>query len=342
MDQIRLGRTNLMVSRSGFGAIPIQRINFLNTKDLLQKAYENGINFFDTARAYTDSEEKIGNALSAVRKNIIIATKSMGEDKQTVLRDLETSLRNLKTDYIDIYQLHNPKILSDPNDANGSYRALLDARDQGIIRFIGITNHQLGVARQALDSNLYDTIQFPLSSLSSTEDLKLINECRQKDVGLIAMKALAGGLITNAASAFTFLHQYENVVPIWGIETESQLKEFLALEQDPPELDEQMLVSIEKDRSELGGAFCRACGYCMPCPVGIPIPMAARMSLLLRRMPYQQFLADNWKDQMLLIKDCKACNQCKKHCPYGLDTPELLKENLRVYQEFYNVCKNGT
>jgi uncharacterized protein len=149
------------------------------------------------------------------------------------------------------------------------------------------------------------------------------------------MKALSGGLLTNATAAFAFLRQYDNVIPIWGIETESQLNQFITLEQNPPILDTQMQEIIAKDRVELEGAFCRACGYCLPCPVGIPIPTAARMSLLLRRMPYQQFMTDDWKEKMLLIEECKNCGQCKQHCPYQLDTPRLLKEMLKEYQIFY-------
>jgi Predicted oxidoreductases (related to aryl-alcohol dehydrogenases) len=335
MQKIRLGRTNLMVSRSGFGAIPIQRIRFGDADRLLQNAYDGGINFFDTARAYTDSEEKIGHALSSVRPNIIIATKTPGEDHQSVLKDLETSLRNLKTEYIDIYQLHNPKELPDPNDKNSSYSALLEAKKKGMIRWLGLTNHRLELATAAVQSGLYDTVQFPLSSLSADSDLQLIDICKQNDIGLIAMKALAGGLITNAASTFAFLRQYDNVVPIWGIETEPQLKEFLAMEKKPPLLDGSMKEIIDRDRADLRGSFCRACGYCMPCPAGIPIPTAARMSLLLRRMPYQQFMTDDWKKQMLLINECKNCGQCKKHCPYQLDTPKILQEMLRDYQQFY-------
>ncbi|MBN1613520.1 MAG: aldo/keto reductase [Deltaproteobacteria bacterium] len=335
MRRIRLGRTDLAVGQSGFGAIPIQRIGFDEARHLLRKAFDEGVDFFDTARAYTDSEEKIGYALADVRKDIVIATKSMGKDKNTVMRDLETSLKNLKTDYIDVYQLHNPERMPDPDDPDSLYGALLEARAKGMIRFIGITNHRVGVALEAVASGAYDTVQFPLSSLSSVEDLKLIAKCRENDVGLIAMKALSGGLITNTASAFAFLRQYDNVVPIWGIQRETELDQFLGFEKDPPVLDEEMWQVIEKDRRELGGSFCRACGYCLPCPVGIYIPMAARMSLLLRRMPYGQFLDDNWRKQMLLIKECQDCGQCKERCPYQLDTPNLLREMLRDYEEFY-------
>jgi aryl-alcohol dehydrogenase-like predicted oxidoreductase len=335
MEKIRFGRTNLLITRSGFGAIPIQRISFEDSGHLLRKAYDNGMNFFDTARGYTDSEEKIGAALSDVRKDIIIATKTPSGDKEGVLKDLETSLRNLRTDYIDIYQIHNPPKLPDPDDSSSALSGLLEARKQGKIRFIGITNHRLGVVLDAVKSGLYDTIQYPLSTLASEADLKVVQECQTNDLGFIAMKALAGGLLTNAGPAFAFLRQYQNVVPIWGIQTESELDEFIAYEKQPPVLDKQMWQLIEQDRTALSGSFCRACGYCLPCPAEIPIPMAARMSLLLRRMPFQQFMEDSWRKQMMLIKDCQDCGHCKDNCPYHLDTPTLLHEMLEDYEEFY-------
>ena len=335
MEQIRFGRSNLLVSRSGFGAIPIQRISFEDARRLLRKAYDHGINFFDTARGYTDSEEKIGYALSDVRKEIIIATKTPAGDKKAVLEDLERSLRNLRTDHIDIYQLHNPTKLSDPDDPSSAFNGLLEAQKQGKIRFIGITNHRLGVVLEAIVTGLYDTVQYPLSALATDADLRVVQECQKHDLGLIAMKALAGGLLTNAATAFAFLRQYRNVVPIWGIQTESELDEFLRYEERPPVLDSKMWQLIEQDRAALSGSFCRACGYCLPCPAGIPIPTAARMSLLLRRMPFQQFMEDNWRKQMMLIRDCQDCGHCKEHCPYHLDTPTLLREMLEDYEEFY-------
>ena len=335
MEKTRLGRTDLMVTRSSFGALPIQRVSFDEARKLLVKAYDNGINFFDTARGYTDSEEKIGYSLRDVRKNIIIATKTYAQDKKTLFNNLETSLKNMKTDYVDILQLHNPAELPNPDDPESTYGGLLEAKKKGMIRFIGITNHRIKTAMEAVSSELYDTMQFPLSSLSSEVDLKLIEHCKNHDVGLIAMKAMSGGLITNAASTFAFLRQYENVVPIWGIQRESELDEFLAMEKQPPVLDEALWRVINKDREELAGNFCRGCGYCMPCPVGIEIPMQARISLLLRRAPYQQFLQDSFKEKMDLIPECIECGNCKSHCPYGIDTPNLLKRELQNYTEFY-------
>lgn len=334
MKKIKLGRTNLMVSRVGFGALPIQRISLEEAAYLLRKAYDNGINFFDTARGYTDSEEKIGYALSDVRPNIIIATKSHAKDKKTLFENLEISLKNLKTDYIDIYQLHNPPELPDPDDPDGLYSGLLEARQKGMIRFIGITNHRLNVAMDAVTSGLYDTIQFPFSSLSSDEDVKLVKEAGKYDIGFIAMKPLSGGLITRVAATFAFLSQFDNVVPIWGIQRKWELDEFIRLENNPPALDDNMWKVIEQDRKELQGAFCRGCGYCLPCPADIPIPFAARMSLLLKRAPYQGYLSDEWNERMERIERCTGCGHCRAHCPYGLDTPALLKTNLKEYREF--------
>lgn len=339
MEKIRLGRTNLMVSRSGFGALPIQRISFEEAKTILRKAYENGINFFDTARGYTDSEEKIGYALSDVRSSILIATKSHATDKKSLLQNLETSLKNLRTDHVDILQLHNPKQVPDPQDPESAYAGLLEAKQKGMVRFIGITNHSIKTAIQAAESGLYDTVQFPLNSLSAEEDLQLIEVCKKGDVGVIAMKALSGGLITKAATAFAFLRQFDNVVPIWGVQQVSQLDEFIELEKNPPALDEAMWQVIKQDRIELAGDFCRACGYCLPCPANIEIPTQARISLLLRRAPYQQFMEDSFREKMDRINHCIECGHCKNNCPYGLDTPNLLKRELKRYNEFYEAHK---
>lgn len=337
MEKIRLGRTGLMVTRSSFGALPIQRVTFEEAKKLLFKAYNNGINFFDTARAYSDSEEKIGYSLADVRKNIILATKSFAQDRKTLLAHLETSLKNLKTDYVDILQLHNPAALPDPDDPESIYAGLMEAKKKGMIRFAGITNHRIKLAMEAIDSGLYDTMQFPLSSISSDIDLEIIEQCKNKDVGLIAMKAMAGGLISNAASTFAFLRQFENVVPIWGIQKEEELDEFLELEKNPPALDEGLWNVIKKDRTELAGDFCRGCGYCLPCPAGIDIPTQARITLLLGRAPYQQFMTDEFRDKMQLINNCIECGHCKNHCPYKIDTPNLLKKELQNYTNFYNM-----
>lgn len=334
MEKVRLGRTGMMVTRTAFGALPIQRVGMAEAVPILRKAYEGGINFFDTARSYSDSEEKMGAAFADVRDKIIIATKSGADTGDGVLKHLETSLKNLRTDHVDILQLHNPAPLPDPNDPRSTYGALLEAKKRGLTRFVGISNHRLDVTLQAVRSGLYDTVQYPLSAVSDDKDLALIDECAKHDVGLIAMKALAGGLISNARVAFAFLREFANVVPIWGVQRESELDEFLALDADPPKLDADLKTEIARYRAELSGDFCRACGYCLPCPAEIPINMAARMSLLMRRAPVQGFLTEEWQKRMMRIEDCRDCGQCKDRCPYGLDTPRLLRKNLEDYKTF--------
>lgn len=328
-----------MVSRTALGVLPLQRVEMPEAVRILRRAYDAGITFYDTARGYTDSEEKIGNALGDVRDSIVIATKSFATTKTKLLEQLETSLRNLRMDYVDVLQLHNPDAVPDPNDPESAYAGLLEAREKGMVRFFGISNHRREVAQAAIESGLFDTLQYPLCHLSAPDDLALIETCKQADMGVIAMKALSGGLITNARAAFTFLRQYENLVPIWGIQRMSELEEFIELEANPPSLEEMWPV-IEQDRAELAGDFCRACGYCMPCPQEIPVSMAARMSLLVRRMPYQGFMGPEWHEKMHRIENCTECGHCRAHCPYGLDTPALLKKQLADYELFYEEHAN--
>ncbi|NBH81712.1 aldo/keto reductase [bacterium C-53] len=338
MGKVTLGRTKLVTDKNGFGALPIQRISVEDAGYLLQKAYENGITYFDTARAYTDSEEKIGKALSGVRNHIILATKTAAKDADGFWRDMETSLQLLKTDFIDVYQFHNPPFCPKPGGADGLYDAALKAREQGKIRFIGITNHHYKVAKEAVESGLYDTLQFPFNYLSTDIERSLVEMCREREVGFLAMKALSGGLLTNASACYAYLDQYAHVLPLWGIQKESELDEFIEFMKNPPSMDEERKALIEKDIRALSGEFCRGCGYCMPCPMGIEINNCARMSLLLRRSPSAQWLSEDWQKNMAKIKDCIHCNQCAAKCPYHLNTPELLGKNLADYE---NVLKDG-
>ncbi len=340
MKKMILGKTNLEITRMGFGVLPIQRVDMEGATAILRKAYESGVTFFDTARAYSDSEEKVGNALSDVRENIVIATKSHGKTKEEIRDHLKTSLNNLKTDYIDIYQFHNMKFVPRPGGEDGLYDEFLKAKEEGKIRHIGITSHSIAVAEEAVDSGLFETVQFPLSLISAERDLALIEKAKEKNVGVIAMKALAGGLIDKAKAAFVFMRQHDNVVPIWGIQYDWELDEFLGYEENPPTMDEEVSSLIKKYQDELAGDFCRGCGYCMPCPVGIKINNAARMSLLLRRAVYQNFLTPEWQEEMDKINDCIHCNQCVERCPYGLNTPELLQKNLKDYEQFLQKHQN--
>ncbi len=333
MQTLILGKTGLRVTKNGFGALPVQRVGMEEAKRLLRLAYEGGINYFDTARMYTDSEQKLGEALSSVRENIIISTKTMSTTVEGFWHDLEESLRLLKTDYIDIYQFHNPAFCPKTNDGTGLYEAMLRAKEEGKIRHIGITNHRLAVAEEAVLSGLYETLQFPFSYLASEKEEALVRLCERENVGFICMKALAGGLITRSDVAYAYLSEYP-VAPIWGIQHEWELREFLSYNDNPPSLTDEMREFIRKEREELVGEFCRGCGYCMPCPAGIEINTCARMSLLIRRAPTAPQLTEKSRQMMQKIENCIECGQCKAKCPYGLDTPNLLKRNYEDYKTF--------
>jgi len=334
MSTLRLGKTELVVNRLAFGALPIQRVPLDEAKRILQRAYDGGINFFDTARGYTDSEEKIGAALSPVRKNIVIATKAKSDTGEGVTQLLETSLRTLKTDYVDILQIHNPKKVPAPDDGTGRYEAMLAARQAGKIRFIGLSAHALDNAVATVTSGLYDTVQFPFSLLANARELEFPGVCAAADVGFIAMKGLGGGLIRDIPAAFAFTRRFDNVLPIWGIQRMEELEQFLSLHADPPVWDKHMETVAEREKNSLGGDFCRACGYCLPCPADIEIPTVARLMLMLGRGPWQNQVTPAARAKIARAADCIQCGDCKSRCPYELDTPALVRQHWEGYQQF--------
>ena len=335
MATVTLGRTGIVAQKQAFGCLPIQRISKAEAVDLLRRAYDGGMNYFDTARAYTDSEEKVGAAFAGMRDKIYIATKTQAVTAEGMWKDLEQSLRMLQTDYIDIYQFHNPAFCPRPGGEDGLYDAALEAKRQGKIRHISITNHRLAVAHEAIRSGLYATLQFPYSYLAGPQEQELVDKCRAAGMGFIAMKGLAGGLIQSGYAAAAFMAQQPDVLPIWGVQHGWELDQFLACIQNPPVMTEEYRTMIERDRKELSGDFCRGCGYCMPCPVGIEINNCARMSLMLRRAPTAGWLSPEYQAKMEKIKDCLHCGQCMKKCPYGLNTPHLLEQNYLDYQTYF-------
>lgn len=335
MEKVILGRTGMQVTRCSFGVLPMQRVSKDKAITILQRAYEEGINFYDTARGYTDSEEKVGAAFQGIRNNIYIASKVSGAaNGEMVTQLIDQSLSKLQTDYIDLMQFHNSPYVPMPDGEDGLYDAMLKAKKEGKIRHIGLTAHLRDVAVQAVNSGFYETIQFPFSYISMEEDLNLVSLAKQNNVGFIAMKGLCGGMLTNASLAWKYIRGFSNAVPIWGIQHMHELEEFLELEKYQPQFTKEDMEIINKDRMELQGNFCRACGYCLPCPAEIPIPMAARMEYCLKRMPYEPFLTKEWQDNMRKIDNCIACGMCKKRCPYGIDTPVLLKKMYREYKDF--------
>lgn len=335
MAMIRLGKTDIVTEKNGFGALPIQRISREEAAHLLRRALDGGITYFDTARFYTDSEEKIGYAFADVpREKYWLATKTAALETKTFWEQLETSLRLLRTDCIDVYQFHNPPFCPGVDgDETGLYEAALTAQKQGKIRYIGITNHRMRVARRAIESGLYATLQFPFSYLANEEEKDLVFDCEKHGMGFISMKGLAGGLIRDSALAYAFQSEFPTV-PIWGVQRESELDEFLSYVKDPPVMTEERRAAVLREQEALGSDFCRGCGYCMPCPEGIRINDLARMSLMLRRAPVAGYTTQEWQEEMHKVEHCRKCGLCASRCPYGLNTPKLLEENYKNYWQY--------
>lgn len=331
MKQITLGRTGITVPQNAFGALPIQRVDLPTAVGLLRRAYEGGMRFFDTARAYSDSEEKVGAAFAGMREKVYIATKTQAKNAEDFWKDLHTSLRMLKTDYIDLYQLHCVPKCFRPGDGSGLYEAMLEAKAQGLIRHIGITAHLIGVAEEIVASGLYETLQFPFSYISSERDIALVRTCEAAGMGFIAMKGLAGGLLTNADACMAFVSQFE-ALPIWGVQRTEELEQWLSFFEKTPAMTDDLLAVIEADQKALAGNFCRGCGYCAPCTVGIVINQCARMSQMVRRAPSAAWLSPHWQAEMEKIDDCVDCGLCMTRCPYGLEIPTLLRKNLADYR----------
>ena len=342
MKTVTLGNTGITVPQNAFGALPIQRVSEEEAVKLLREAYHGGMRFCDTARAYSDSEEKVGAAFGegslpggdTIRNHVYIATKTAAKTPEDFWKDLETSLANLKTDHVDIYQFHMVDQCWRPGDGSGMYECMQEAKAQGKIRHIGVTAHKIKVAMECVESGLYETMQFPFSYLSSEQELELVKSCKEHNVGFIAMKGLAGGLINRADAAMAFTQQFDNVLPIWGIQRESELADWLAFfECGDVAMTEELRVFIHGEKEELSGEFCRGCGYCLPCPAGIKINNCARMSLMIRRAPSEDWLTEEWQENMKQIENCMECRQCVSRCPYNLDTPELLKRNYEDYKK---------
>ncbi len=334
MEKIEFGRTGLMISRTAFGCLPIQRISVENAVFLLRKAVDGGINFFDTALVYSDSEAKMGMAFEGIRDQVVIATKTIAHTREAFFAQLAESLRRLRTDYVDIYQFHNPSFVPKPGREDGLYDAALEAKQRGLIRHIGITQHSIELAEEAVASGLYATLQYPFNHLATTREVALVERCGQERVGFICMKALSGGLITDASLSFSYIRQFPQAVPIWGMQKPEELAQILSLEENQPTMDEAMQARIQADRDTLAGAFCRGCGYCLPCPQGIQIENVNRMTQLLTRSPSAQWVTGEFQAEMNKIEACTHCGRCAARCPYGLKPYETLGSHLEFYRAF--------
>lgn len=328
-----LGRTGLKVKSLGFGGIPIQRVSEDEAVQVVRRCYELGINYFDTARAYTVSEERVGKALEGVRDDVFIATKSRRRTKDEVLQELETSLTNLRTDWIDVYQLHHVsseeewKQITSPG---GALEALYQAYDEGKIKHLGITSHDPTLLTEIVKEDIFETIMIPYNYLATIPSEELLPLCQKMNVGTVIMKPFGGGALSNIRTALKFLLGDENAdVVIPGTMSVQEVKENVSVASASPVLESEELELIEKDRAELGNEYCRACNYCQPCQQGIPIPFVLRTETqFLKRMGWSPNLEKQLEEAIEVVPTCLKCGECESRCPYHLPISELLPVKL--------------
>lgn len=328
MEYRVLGKTGLKISRMGFGGIPIQRIDAAGTKALMQRLMEAGVNYIDTARSYTVSEEYLGEALEGVRGHFVLATKSMARTKEAMAQDIEISLRNLRTDYIDLYQVHNPNMqqLEQVVSAGGALEALLEARVAGKIGHIGLTAHSMEIFEKALTLDWVETIMFPYN-IVETQAEALIHACAEKNIGFIDMKPLAGGAIENAALAMRFAAGNPDVtVVIPGMAEPEEIGQNLAAVLNTAPLSDSEKEELQAIRNKLGTQFCRRCNYCAPCTVGIAIPTVFLMEGYLLRYGLADWAKSRYNAMEKKASDCIACGACEARCPYHLPIREMMRK----------------
>lgn len=328
MEYITLGKTGLKVSKIGFGGIPIQRIDEAGAKPLIDKLIEEGINFIDTARGYTVSESYIGNAIKGNRDKFILATKSMARTKEAMAKDIEISLNNLQTDYIDLYQIHNPTMeqLDTVLQEGGALEALFEAKAAGKIHHIGLTAHSTEVFERAIQLDFVETIMFPYNIVEN-QGADLMHQCQINNIGFIDMKPLAGGAIENGTLALRYIASNEDcdlVIP--GMATIEEIEENVKAVLDPSPLSEEELTEIASIRKQLGNNFCRRCNYCAPCTVGIAIPSVFLFEGYLSRYGLQDWAKDRYNSMAKKASDCIECHACEPRCPYNLPIVEMLKK----------------
>ena len=334
MEKIRLGRTEMMVTGLGFGGIPIQRVPEEEAIAVVHKCLELGINFLDTANGYTTSEEKIGKAIIGKREGIFLATKSFVSTREDFEKHVTLSLERLGIDYIDLYQFHNvsdAKALETVLDPDGPRGAVEDARRAGLVKHIGITSHQIDIAKDAVKTGLFETIMFPLNFMSYEGKEELLSLCKQHDVGFIAMKPLAGGMIDNAAIAIKYLLQFPDIVLIPGIERVPEIEEIARVFEGPKEMTAGEKQEMERIRQELGARFCRRCDYCQPCQAEIPIADVMSFPSLAKRMPQVRLYTGKFAESFVKADECTDCGDCEERCPYNLPIRDMMKEHVKTY-----------
>jgi predicted aldo/keto reductase-like oxidoreductase len=337
MEKIRLGRTGMMVTRLGFGGIPIQRLTEDDAVKVVSRCLDLGVNYLDTANGYTVSEERIGRAVKGRRHDVFIATKSFPGTREIIEKNLELSLKRLGTDYIDLYQFHGvndtatlDKIL-DPE--NGLMKVFEDAKKAGKIRHIGVTSHQMDAAKALVKTGRFETLMFPFNFITSEPADELLPLCRAHDTGFIVMKPLAGGMLSNPVIAFKYLLQFKDVVVIPGIEKVNEIEEIVRIYEGSPKMTAAERKKMRQMRDELGTRFCRRCDYCQPCAQQVPISMVMTFPTFVKRLPPGWYLKGFIPDAMAKAANCTECGECEARCPFNLPIREMIKEGYNLFEQ---------
>ncbi|MBQ4264402.1 MAG: aldo/keto reductase [Clostridia bacterium] len=333
MEYTTLGKTGLKISRMGFGGIPIQKVDVQAVRTLMQAMADQGVNYIDTARGYTVSEQYIGEALEGLRDRFVLATKSMARTKEAMEKDIETSLKNLRTNHIELYQIHNPTLtdLDAVTAPGGALEALMEAKAAGKIGHIGVTAHMATVFERALSMDWVETVMFPYN-IVETQGEALMRRCTEQNVGFIVMKPLAGGALEDATLAMRFIAQNPDVsVVIPGMYSVDELEQNLAAAMDASPLSEEELAKIDVIRKELGTQFCRRCNYCQPCSAGIGISGIFVLEGYLKRYGLGDWAKTRYAAMGKKAGDCIGCGVCESRCPYQLPIRDML---ARCKEEF--------
>ncbi len=335
MKTVRLGRTNISVPQLGFGGIPIQRLSEKEAVQVVERCLELGVVYIDTANGYSTSEERIGQAIKGKRDKVILATKTAPISREIIEKNLKLSLTRLGVDYIDIYQIHGVSVMAGLEAVlapGGALDVLKEAQKAGYIKHIGITSHQIDVAKKAAESNQFSTLMFPFNFMATEAADVLLPVCRQLDIGFISMKPLAGGMVDNAAVCFKYLAQFPDVVLIPGIERKAEIEEIYQIMQGPLELTAAENQAMEKIKQELGPHFCHRCDYCQPCTVGIPISGMMTVKGFYKRLPPERFFKEMVGPMMEKAAACTECGQCEERCPYHLPIRRMISEHKEWFK----------
>jgi len=335
-EKIRLGKTNVMVTRVGFGGIPIQRPMEDEAVAIVKRCLKLGINYFDTANSYTTSEERIGKAIKNQRENVILATKSASRNHIELTNNLQFSLKRLGVDYIDLYQFHGVndfKSLDVILEPGGPMSVVVEAKAKGLVKHIGITSHQIDVAKKAVATNQFETIMFPFNFIASEAKEELIPLCRKHDVGFIAMKPLAGGLVDNATIAIKYILQFPDIITIPGIEKITEVEEIIKITEGPLKMTQTEELEMSYIRETVGSHFCHRCDYCQPCSMDIPISAVMTGKSFYKRLPQERFFSTFFGTAIEKAANCCDCGECEKRCPYHLPIREMMKEQVAWYRD---------